>query len=66
MLTFMSILKKYLVPMPALLVGVSWSSNMFAKYSNCVVSKSSKGVIFRKLGPIMRNTQRNNQCVTIW
>lgn len=52
--------------MPALLVGVSWSSNMFAKYSNCVVSKSSKGVIFRKLGPIMRNTQRNNQCVTIW
>lgn len=42
--------------MSTLLVGVSCGSNMFTKYSNCVVSKSSKGVMFRKLGPIMKNT----------
>lgn len=36
---------------------------MFAKYGNCVVSKKSKGTMFRKLSQIMRNTQRNAQCV---
>lgn len=49
--------------MSTLLVGVSCSSNMFAKYGNCVVSKKSKGTMFRKLSQIMRNTQRNAQCV---